>query len=231
MSISSRITEIEQHIGNAYDKIEDLGIDLTDVDKNINNISSMLENVWDEYPKVSTSDVEEASLNGTKKGRINIDLKGNTKQEQLTGKNLFDLSNLTSQTINGVTFTPYYENGLLKYINVNGTATANTVYNLATSYTMPAGSYILNGCPSGGSWGTYSMAYGDKNDSGNGKSFNLNDSYSGQAYIRIGNGTTVNNIKFYPMIRLSSVTDSSYEPYCRTEYQAQTQNTHNLLKM
>lgn len=90
MSIASRITEIEQHIGNAYDKIEDLGIDLTDVDKNINNISSMLENVWEEYPKVSASDVEEASLNGTKKGRINIDLKGNTEQEQLSGKNLFD---------------------------------------------------------------------------------------------------------------------------------------------
>lgn len=81
MSISSRITQIEQHIGNAYDKIEDLGIDLTDVDKNINNISSMLENVWDEYPKVSVSDVEEASIDGTKKGRMKLDLKGNTEQD------------------------------------------------------------------------------------------------------------------------------------------------------
>ena len=81
MSISSRITQIEQHIGNAYDKIEDLGIDLTDVDKNIDNISSMLENVWQEYPKVSASDVEEASLDGTKKGRMKLDLKGNTKQD------------------------------------------------------------------------------------------------------------------------------------------------------
>ena len=95
MSISSRITEMEQHIGNAYDKIEDLGIDLTDVDKNINNIATMLENVWNEYPKVTATDVEEASLNGTKKGRINIDLKGNTEQEQLTGKNLLDLSKCT----------------------------------------------------------------------------------------------------------------------------------------
>lgn len=87
MSIASRITEMEQHIGNAYDKIEDLGIDLTDVNKNIDNISSMLENVWNEYPKVSASDVEEASLDGTKKGRMQIDLKGNTDQEQLEGKN------------------------------------------------------------------------------------------------------------------------------------------------
>ena len=80
MSISSRITAIEEHIGNAYDKIEDLGIDLTNVDKNINNISSMLENVWDEYPKVTATDVTEATLNETKKGRMKIDLKGNTFQ-------------------------------------------------------------------------------------------------------------------------------------------------------
>ena len=95
MSISSRITQIEQHIGNAYDKIEDLGIDLTDVDKNIDNISSMLENVWDEYPKVTATDVEEASLDGTKKGRMKLDLKGNTEQEQLTGKNLVDIPDIT----------------------------------------------------------------------------------------------------------------------------------------
>ena len=83
MSISSRITEMEQHIGNAYDKIEDLGIDLTNVDKNINNISSMLEDVWDEYPKVTATDVEEATINGTKKGRMEIDLKGQTSQSVL----------------------------------------------------------------------------------------------------------------------------------------------------
>lgn len=98
MSISSRITEIEQHIGNAYDKIEDLGIDLTDVDKNIDNISTMLENVWNEYPKVSASDVEEASLNGTKKGRMNIDLKGNTEQDgEPTPESPVPIKNVTGQ--------------------------------------------------------------------------------------------------------------------------------------
>lgn len=102
MSISSRITEMEQHIGNAYDKIEDLGIDLTDVDKNINNISAMLENVWNEYPKVSATDVEEASLNGTKKGRMEIDLKGNTEQEQLKGVNLTEHDEITFPLSNDV---------------------------------------------------------------------------------------------------------------------------------
>ena len=143
-----------------------------------------------------------------------LNIKGQTSQVQLTGKNLLDLSNLETETIEGITYTPHYENGLLQYVNVNGTATANSVYSLKTSFELASGSYVLNGCPSSGSWSTYSLDYGNKNDSGSGNSFTLEESYSGQAYIRIGNGTTVNNIKFYPMIRLSSVTDNSYEPYC-----------------
>lgn len=80
MSIASRITKIEEHITNAYDGLEDLGIDLTNVDKNIDNIASMLEEVWEEQPKVTATDIEETTLENTKKGRMNIDLKGNTKQ-------------------------------------------------------------------------------------------------------------------------------------------------------
>jgi hypothetical protein len=96
MSISSRITEMEQHIGNAYDKIEDLGIDLTNVDKNIDNIATMLEDVWNEYPKVTATDVEEATLNGTKKGRMEIDLKGNTKQDgEPSSKTPIPIKNVT----------------------------------------------------------------------------------------------------------------------------------------
>ena len=87
MSISSRITEMEQHITNAYDGLEGIGADLTNIDKNINNISTVLDNIWNDLPKVTATDVEEASLDGTKKGRMKIDLKGNTEQTQLTGKN------------------------------------------------------------------------------------------------------------------------------------------------
>ena len=80
MSISSRITSIEEHIGNAYDKIDDLGIDLTNVDKNIDNIASLLDTVYEEYPKVSATGTQ-ASLNGTKKGKLSLDLKGNSTQD------------------------------------------------------------------------------------------------------------------------------------------------------
>lgn len=114
MSITTEVNSIMQNIGNAYDGLEDLGVDLTDVDKNINNIASMLENVWNEYPKVTATDVEEATLNGTKKGRMEIDLKGQTQQDgeptpespvpiknvtgqanvKIQNKNLFDITNI-----------------------------------------------------------------------------------------------------------------------------------------
>lgn len=129
MSISSRITQMEQHIGNAYDKIEDLGIDLTDVDKNIDNISSMLENVWNEYPKVTASDVEEATLNGTKKGRMEIDLKGNTKQAQYEGYNLcYNAQISQSVEINFQFIREYIEKTFTISCITNETLAGNSIY-------------------------------------------------------------------------------------------------------
>ena len=71
MSIATRINAIEEHIGNAYDKLEDLGIDLTNVNKNINNIAEMLDTVYEDYPKV-TGQGTELTLNGTKAGKLTL---------------------------------------------------------------------------------------------------------------------------------------------------------------
>lgn len=116
MSISSRITSIEEHIGNAYDKIDDLGIDSTGIDKNINNIASLLDTVYEEYPKVPGQGTE-VTLDGTKVGKLSLDVKGNSTQngtpapdnevpilsagdngsisEKIVNKNLFDKNNFT----------------------------------------------------------------------------------------------------------------------------------------
>ena len=104
MSIASRITAMEQHISNAYDGLEGLGADLTNVDKNINNISTVLDDIWDEYPKITATDVTEATLDNTKVGRIGIELKGNTNQ---------DTSILTS----GYTQLDYIESTGTQYID------------------------------------------------------------------------------------------------------------------
>lgn len=97
MSIASRITAIEEHIGNAYDRIEDLGIDLTNVDKNINNIATELEEIYNDYPKITSSNVETASMSNTKAGRMGIDLKGNTSQ----GENPSPTNEQVIHTVNG----------------------------------------------------------------------------------------------------------------------------------
>lgn len=83
MSISSRITSITEHVAEAYDKIEDVGVDLTNVNKNIENISSLVESIYDEYPNKVTGEGTNISLLPTKKAKINIDIKGDMTQFEL----------------------------------------------------------------------------------------------------------------------------------------------------
>jgi hypothetical protein len=235
MSVVSRIQEIEGHIGDIYDTLE-LGGDSTQ-NKNIVNINSEIkreykdflangtDTLWNNWNKVSGTG-ESLTLNNTIKAKMKIDLKGNTSQDSTTGKNklqytLEDLKtnntggtwNNNVYTWNGITFTI---NDDLS-ITVNGTATSVSYiyvnfYNLGlTSGTE----YILNGCPSGGGVSTYSLRIYAGNsyssDLGNGLSFTFNN----QTIVRVNvsNGKNVNNLLFQPMIRLSSITDDTYEPY------------------
>lgn len=94
MSIASRITAIEEHIGNIYDTLELGGADLTNVNKNILNIDAQLKDryldylnngtdeIWNNWEKVIASDVNAATLNNTVEAPMKIDLKGNTSQEE-----------------------------------------------------------------------------------------------------------------------------------------------------
>lgn len=163
-----------------------------------------------------TATGEDITLNNTGVAPLEIGLKGNTSQETTTGKNLFDTGALSIVEDGGIKFTPVYENGMLQYINVNGTATANVFYQLK-KITLPAGSYKINGCTGGGSNTYYlaiNMGAGRIIQADSEQGFTLNaEATAVESFIRIGNGTQVTNIKIYPMIRLSSVSDSTYEPY------------------
>lgn len=152
-----------------------------------------------------------------------LQIDGNTEQNSTSGKNLLDCSGLTATTTNGVTFTPVYDDkGLLEYINVNGTATAQTNYQLVEQTPMPTQSMFLNGCV-GGTGGTYSqvVAYYDENNKWKTEKYQITtdlDIYSATysyyaSSILVRSGTTLNNVKFYPMIRLATITDATYEPF------------------
>ena len=75
---------------------------------------------------------------------VDFAMSGNATQVTTTGKNLMP-NTITTQTINGVTFTKNSDGT----ISTSGTASANAILSLSTSIPLTAGTYWLTGCPSG----------------------------------------------------------------------------------
>lgn len=114
---------------------------------------------------------------------------------------------VTSQTIDGITVTKNNDGSYL----CKGQATANVMLYFDTFETN-GNSYILSGCPPTGSYSTYCLGVVDNGvDYGTGLTF----SGSERPYIRIGNGyeCPTDGLLFKPMIRLSTETDPTFEPY------------------
>ena len=162
---------------------------------------------------ITVSDSSDDYLRGLK-------IYGRTTQVTTTGKNLLDCSEPSVTNEGNVKYTCEYDShGSLLYLTVNGKGTGFTY--LGYAVTLPAGSYILTGCPSGGNSTTYSQLLTYTSDSstigfdvGDGFSFTLSEETSVTVYTgRVWSENAVDNLKFYPMIRLASNTDSSFEPY------------------
>ena len=122
MSITSRINEMSSHIEQAYDELQGLGADLTNVNKNIENISSVLDDIYDSMPQVSGEGTS-LTLDDTRVGKIKSTLKGNTSQDgtptptspipinvvsgdneiNVVGKNLLDIDAFVKGRINNTT--------------------------------------------------------------------------------------------------------------------------------
>lgn len=134
-----------------------------------------------------------------------------------TGKNLLENRGV-SNTSNGITFTVNDDKTILVNGNNDGTANSSFIINY---YSLKAGTYILNGCPSGGSSTTYRLAIQKTSgwsvlalDTGSGsKQFTIDEATNIQVAIFIQKGQTISNLLFKPMIRLSSIIDDTYEPY------------------
>lgn len=122
---------------------------------------------------------------------------------------------------NGVTWTDDGEGRL----TTNGTPTTNDSYVQCSnqSFSLPAGTYILNGCPKGASNSTYYCIVWSKDaagtrynictDYGNEVQFTLDKTTKISVDIVIVKGYTANNLVFKPMIRDASIEDDTYEPY------------------
>ena len=159
-------------------------------------------------------------------GKIELAINGKyVALVKTVGKNLLDCRGLATTTSDGVTFTPAYDsNGNLECITLSGTST-NIGALLVGEFTMKKGEkYILNGCQSGGSANTYrldvrksaSILYNEHApyyDYGTGVEFTAYEDVTVSIGLRYASGNTFNNVKFYPMVRLASVEDATYEPY------------------
>ena len=129
------------------------------------------------------------------------------------GKNLLNHQG-TSKTMNGVTFTVNAD----KSIHAHGTATGAISYYLRNPLTLPKGSYIMSGCPAGGSVGTYRVYYSDNTsktvgDYGQPAKFTLDEEFTGMVVLQIYNGAVIDNLTFYPMICEDGFKNTPYEPY------------------
>ena len=144
-------------------------------------------------------------------------LYGKSTQATRSGKNFLENTGV-SNTSNGVTFTINDDKTILVDGNNDGTANSKFIIN---NYSLKAGTYILNGCPSGGSSTTYRLAIQKTSDwsilgldTGSGsEQFTIDEATKIQVAIFIQKGQTISNLLFKPMLRLSSITDDTYEPY------------------
>ena len=141
------------------------------------------------------------------------------------GKNLLPKT-LVSGTHNYCTYTLNADGT----VTVTGTANGLSVRNIYNGVTPIAaglknGTYIMTGCPAGGSSTTYGLrmtitksSSTSYTDYGSGTTFTIDDDVvSVRVYLFVNSGQTV-NITYKPMIRLASVTDATYEPYQGTAY-------------
>lgn len=147
----------------------------------------------------------------------NLRLYGNTEQDGTSGKNLLKI-NFTSKEKNGVTYTANAD----RSITANGVATGDASI-ACSADTLPPGTYTVSGCPIGGDiYGDYDMYFHNTGteeviardyDGATAKTFTLTETTTVGGRLRVRKGYNASNLTFYPMIRLESITDDTYEPY------------------
>ena len=197
---TAKIAEYDAHVAELQSQVDDLTT-LVETELESNSV---------EGTEIDVSDSAEY------RGRIEV--KGNTYQKQLSGKNLWGGFSY-SRTASGVTHI-YNKDGTFI---VNGTATANSDSLMSSTSisegiyrTFPAGTYTVSG-------GTAEVQLYAVKTSGEviantssttfSKSFTLTVETNLFIRTRVNAGVTVNNATVYCMVESGSTT-TDFEPYC-----------------
>lgn len=221
--VESNINQIDGKITQLTEETTENTQKLTKVEQDVNGITSKVSSVEQSVENIT-------KIEGTAEGKniyiddasaeplIDIMLEGESQQATRSGKNLLD-NTATTKTSNGITFTVNSD----KTVNVNGTNDTSTNSSLIINrYALSPGTYILNGCPSGGASNTYRLAIQETGsysilgsiDIGNGSGeFTIDTTTNVQIAIFIQKGLTINNLLFKPMLRKATIADDTYEQY------------------
>lgn len=149
---------------------------------------------------------------------IEVSIEGESQQATRSGKNLLD-NTATTKISNGITFTVNSDKTVLADGTNDTSANSSLIIN---RYDLSPGTYILNGCPSGGASNTYRLAIQETGsysilgsiDIGNGSGeFTIDTTTNVQIAIFIQKGLTINNLLFKPMLREATIADDTYEQY------------------
>ncbi len=137
-----------------------------------------------------------------------------------TGKNL--LNNVgTSATIQGITWTVNDDGS----VTANGTAAGNSFFKMSNAehplFLRGGTTVIASGCPAGGSNAKYELTItalptggaSIAHDYGSGGTTSFSEDVECGCQLCVRSGVTVNNIKFWPMVRLASDTNPAYVKY------------------
>lgn len=159
------------------------------------------------YEYIEQDNVESATLNNTNGNtHLDISLKGNTSQNTTTGKNLYYHINRGTITNNGIT-AKWNDDGT---ITLNGTSTSAVDLGASTPNTkfeLEAGSYIISDSQNSNDY------YFQLGTQYHNQSFTITETLQLTQSIIIKSGKTLNNVVLKPMLRLSTISDDTYEPY------------------
>ena len=221
-------TEIKQEIEDIQEEQAKQNEDIEDL-KQINaKQDDLIQKLKDNSINVTTEEATSLHITDASTVPAKLDVRGNQRQETREGYNVLR-NKLTSNTINGVTFTINED----KSVTLNGTATNSIITNLITgkyddnNATNPLiipediTNYRLSGCPSGGSGSTYKLDIYSKNniligtDFGEGIDISKNSggiSELARVRIIVYEGVVLSNVTFYPMITYGTE-EKEYKPY------------------
>lgn len=130
-----------------------------------------------------------------------------------SSKNLLEITATTS-TVNEITFTVDKTTGTITATNANSPA-ANRSFIIGAFTFKPNKRYTLSGCPSGGgntSYRLYAQGFSGS-DNGNGVTYEVSEETTANIRCQIISSNTVETVVFKPMMRDTSISDDTFEPY------------------